>query len=121
MTFRERMESDFAAMKANDGSRDAKFMAVIRHMEEAQANEPRPMPDDWAPEFDVQDGNMCRAYVRRREEPNPGEIALGCVLTNDDRQANGKAIRQLFQSVWQGLELLRLGRFDELKSMGFMK
>lgn len=94
MTFREKMESDFKAILEN---------------------EPRLMPNDWAPDFHVE-GDKCIAHARAREV---ADISLGFELT-DDHTVNGQRLIGLFRSVWGALELARLGRTDELKSMGIM-
>lgn len=91
MTFREKI-ADFKAMLEN---------------------EPHPMPDDWAPDFHVE-GDKCIAYARVR---GVGEVGLGFVMS-ENREANGRNVIQLIRTVWYGLELARLGRTDEFKTLG---
>src|SRR5580692_692027 len=108
MTFRDKMTADFAAMVAN-GSSNKPTACELQAM---AANEPRPMPEGWAPDFHIE-GNKC---IARSVLPRVADVSLGFELT-EDRSANGHLLTLLFRSVWQALELARLGQTQGLESM----
>lgn len=80
-----------------------------------KATEPRDRSASFAPELTFEAGRViCRAPVT---EGCTGEICLAFNITSDPVH-NGKLMIGILESVWQALELVRLGRFDELKSSG---
>jgi hypothetical protein len=94
MTFRDRMAADFKAM---------------------QDNMPRDMPVGFAPdELWVENGAVRTSTYC---VANKKHLELAFMLT-DDRIQNARAMRALFQSAWQALELIRLDRADEVETMG---
>lgn len=95
-TFKERMEADFAAMKAN---------------------EPRPMPDNFGLDLhqDTRDGITVTIWT--------GQNGIGPLAFAHTEEVTANLERYewaLRQSAWLALELKRLGRTDELKSRGVL-
>lgn len=93
MTFRERMASNFA---------------------EVLTRAPREMPSGFSPDELWADGDKVTV---RHAVPGGRHLALACTLTDNKRQ-NSMAIRQLYQSIWQMLEMIRLERTDEVEEQG---
>lgn len=86
---------------------------------DAIANMPRPMPDNFAPKLWVEEGNRICVYARRHFGERHCAFGFGFILT-DDPETNGKAMKQLWRSLWEALEMVRLDRTKELRASGIL-
>lgn len=78
-----------------------------------------PRPSSWAPEmtFEIHDGKFMISVGVRDYGLN---CRLGFAATGKSRE-DGDCVRNLFELMWQTRELARLGRTDQLRSLGALK
>ena len=88
---------------------------------ELVASEPRGMPDDFSPELSVHDhpeqGRNVICYARGTfPDGAKANVSLGFTMTRDPVK-DGRLMLALWRSVWQAMELVRLGRLKEVEGL----
>lgn len=76
-----------------------------------KASVPRDIPQMWMPALTIEDGTV---VARAAAHDDPSKVVrLGFKIT--DPQTNGRAMGVLRHSVWQALEMYRLGRYNDVR------